>query len=49
MANRSTVVNLEYVDRITREECFLENGDVIPVSRGAYGPLNDAFMKYFFR
>lgn len=49
MANRSAVVNLEFVNKITREECFLENGEAIPVSRGAYGPLNDAFMKYFFQ
>lgn len=48
MANRSAIVNLEFVNKITREECFLENGESIPVSRGAYGPLNEAFMKYFF-
>lgn len=47
--NRSAVVNLEYVNKITREECILENGDAIPISRGAYGPLNEAFMKYFFK
>lgn len=49
MANRSVIVNLEFVDKITREECILENGEAVAVSRGAYGPLNDAFMKYFFR
>lgn len=49
MANRSTVVNLEFVNKITREECILENGETILVSRGAYGSLNDAFMKYFFK
>ncbi len=49
MANRSAVVNLEFVSKITREECVLEGGEVIPVSRGAYGALNEAFMKYFFR
>ena len=49
MANRSAVVNLEFVEKITREECILENRETIPVSRGAYGPLNDAFMKYFFK
>lgn len=48
-ANRSAVVNLEFVSKITREECVLENGEAIPVSRGAYGPLNEAFMKYFFK
>jgi len=49
MANRSIVVNLDYVNKITREECVLENGEAIPVSRGAYASLNDAFMKYFFK
>lgn len=49
MANRSVVVNLEFVDKITREECILENGETIAVSRGAYGPLNEAFMRYFFQ
>lgn len=49
MANRSVVVNLEYVNKITREECILENGKAVPVSRGAYEGLNDAFMKYFFK
>lgn len=48
-ANRSVVVNLEFVKKITREECILENGEKIAVSRGAYGPLNEAFMKYFFK
>lgn len=49
MANRSVVVNLEHVNKITREECILENGKAIPVSRGAYGVLNDAFMRYYFK
>lgn len=49
MANRSDVVNLEFVTKITREECVLENGDRVPVSRGAYSPLNNAFMRYFFK
>lgn len=47
LANRSAIVNLEYVTRITREECFLENGEVLPVSRGAYQALNDNFMRYY--
>lgn len=46
-ANRSTIVNLEYVTRITREECFLENGESLPVSRGAYKALNEGFMGYY--
>lgn len=48
MANRSTIVNLEYISKITRESCILESGESIPVSRGAYPALNDAFMKFYF-
>ena len=47
MVSRSVIVNLEYVTRITREECFLENGEVLPVSRGAYQTLNENFMKFY--
>lgn len=45
--NRSTIVNLEYVTRITREECFLENGETLPISRGAYKALNEGFMAFY--
>lgn len=48
MANRSAIVNLEYINKITRVSCILESGEAIPVSRGAYRALNDAFMKFFF-
>lgn len=47
MVSRSVIVNLEYVTRITREECFLENGEVLPVSRGAYQTLNENFMRFY--
>lgn len=47
LANRSTVVNLEYVSKITREECVLETGERLPVSRGAYAPLNEAFIRFY--
>lgn len=46
-ANRSTIVNLEYVNKITREECFLEDGTCIHVSKGAYKGLNEAFMRLY--
>lgn len=48
-ANRSAVVNIEYVNKITREECFLDDGEVIPVSRGAYVALNEAFMSFYMK
>jgi len=47
LANRSVLVNLEHVSKITREECLLENGVSIPVSKGAYRTLNEAFMAYY--
>ncbi len=46
-ANRSVIVNLEYVNKITREECILEDKTRIHVSRGAYKGLNEAFMKFY--
>lgn len=46
-ANRSTIVNLQYVNKITREECILENGTAIHVSKGAYKGLNEAFVKFY--
>ena len=46
-ANRSTIVNMEYVSKITREECLLENGTCIHVSKGAYKSLNEAFMRFY--
>lgn len=45
--NRSTIVNLEYVSKITKEECLLENGTCIHISKGAYKGLNEAFMKFY--
>ena len=46
-ANRSELVNLEYVTRITRQECFLENGETLEISRGAYKGLNESCMEYY--
>ena len=46
-ANRSTIVNMEYVSKITREECLLEDGTCIHVSKGAYKSLNEAFMRFY--
>ena len=46
-ANRSVIVNMEYVSKITREECLLEDGTVVHVSKGAYKGLNEAFMRFY--
>lgn len=47
MANRSTLVNLQHVEKIMRTECFLDDGSQVAVSRGAYEGLNQAFLEYY--
>lgn len=47
LANRSILVNLQNVERITRTECFLSDGSSVPVSRGCYQNLNKSFAEWF--
>ena len=44
---RGLLVNLSHVSRITRTDCILDNGESLPVARGVYKDLNDAFIKCF--
>lgn len=46
-AHRSYLVNLSYVERITRAECILSDGGSVPVSRSRYRELNEAFIRYY--
>ena len=46
-AGRSFLVNLHYIRKITKKEILLEDGSRIPLSRGVYEPLNQAFIRYF--
>lgn len=48
MANRSLLVNVCNIERITRTECVLADGTIVPVSRGCYPNLNQAFIDYYF-
>lgn len=48
MANRSVLVNVSNIEKITRTECCLSDGSVVPVSRGCYQKLNQVFMKCCF-
>lgn len=45
--HRSFLVNLRYVERVSRTDCCLENGVRVPVSRGAWEKLNRAFIDYY--
>ncbi len=44
---RGLLVNLAHVEKITRTDCLLDNGETLPVARGAYKELNDAFIEFF--
>ena len=44
---RSYLVNLHYVRRIGKTELILSTGENLPVPRGSYKKLNEAFIKYF--
>lgn len=45
--HRSFVVNLAYVEKISRAECTLCDGTVLPVSRNSYQTLNERFIQYY--
>lgn len=44
---RGLMVNLKHVARITRTDCQLDDGETLPVARGIYKELNEAFINYF--
>lgn len=43
-AGRSLIINLKYIQRVTKMEVILFDGTSLPVPRGAYGPLNRAII-----
>lgn len=45
--HRSFVVNLRYVEKISRAACGLSDGTVLPVSRNSYQELNERFIQYY--
>lgn len=44
--HRSFVVNLKYIQRISRSEIVMVNDDRIPLSRGMYDAVHTALIKY---
>ena len=44
---RGLLVNLKHVEKITRTNCVLDNGETLPVARGVYKELNEAFIAFF--
>lgn len=45
--HRSYLVNLKYIKTITKDSIILDSGMKIPISRGKYNEVNDAFINYF--
>ena len=44
---RGLLVNLARISKITRTECILDNDQALPIARGMYKDLNQAFIEYF--
>lgn len=44
--HRSYIVNVKYIKSITKNNVLLENGINIPISRGKYNEINDAFINF---
>lgn len=45
--HRSYDINLGYVERIGKKEIRMENKMLVPVARGKWEELNQAYMRYF--
>ena len=46
-AHRSYIVNLSFVKKITKSTVVLKDGTVIPLARGLYDKINQAFISCF--
>lgn len=47
LGRRGILVNLQAIDRIGKNGCILDTGETLPVSKGCYGPMNQAFIQYW--
>ena len=43
---RSMILNLKFIQRVTKTEVRLSDGTVLPLPRGAYEPLNRAIIRH---
>ena len=41
---RAMILNLKYIQRVTKKEVYLSEGIILPLPRGAYEPLNRAII-----
>ncbi len=47
--HRSYLINLGYVEKITKKDVRMDGGMLIPIARGKWEALNQAYMGYFRR
>jgi DNA-binding LytR/AlgR family response regulator len=47
--HRSYVVNIKHIEKITKNECYLINDFVVPLSRSSYKSVNEKFINYYRR
>ena len=45
--HRSYVVNIKYIEKITRNECQLIGNKKVPLSRNSYKSVNEKFINYY--
>ena len=43
--SRSIIINLKYINRVTKRDVYLTNGSILPLPRGKYESLNKAIIK----
>lgn len=43
---RGMILNLKYIQRVTKSDVYLSEGTVLPLPRGAYEPLNRAIIAH---
>lgn len=47
MANRSVLVNVMHIEKITKTDCIMTGGIAIPISRNCYKEVNQAFIDHY--
>jgi DNA-binding LytR/AlgR family response regulator len=45
--HRSYVVNIKYIEKITKNNCLLINDIIVPLSRNSYKLVNEKFINYY--
>lgn len=45
--HRSFLVNIKYIERVSKTECIIHNNKSVPISRNMYKEVNEAFIKYY--